>query len=96
MPCGFLFGECDDLYAASRCDLALLLAILGLGIIGHANKARFISSHILTVGGECFDHTPEAKRAMAIDFETVQKQTMNDPDLQPLWESMNGTMWEKE
>ncbi len=36
------------------------------------------------------------KRAMAIDEKTVQHEALDDPDLQPLWDSMSGTMWKKE
>ena len=36
------------------------------------------------------------KRAMAIDEKTVQREAIDDPDLQPLWDSMSGTMWKRE
>lgn len=33
---------------------------------------------------------------MAIDDKTVQREANDDPDLQPLWDSMSGTLWKKE
>jgi tetratricopeptide (TPR) repeat protein len=36
------------------------------------------------------------KQAMAIDGATVQREAMDDPDLQPLWDSMSGTLWKRE
>jgi predicted Zn-dependent protease len=36
------------------------------------------------------------KRAMAIDEDTVRKLAVDNADLKSLWESMGGTIWEKE
>ncbi len=36
------------------------------------------------------------KKAMAIDERTVKREAIDDPDLQPLWDSMSGTLWKKE
>ena len=42
----------------------------------------------------------EAKRwfrkAMAVDEDTVKRAANDDPDLKPLWDSMNGTPWKRE
>jgi tetratricopeptide (TPR) repeat protein len=35
------------------------------------------------------------KKAMAIDEHTVKKQAIDDPDLQPLWDSLGGTTWKR-
>ena len=35
------------------------------------------------------------KKAMAIDEHTVKRAAIDDPDLQPLWDSMSGTMWKR-
>ena len=35
------------------------------------------------------------KRAMAIDERAVQLTAIDDPDLQPLWDSMSGTIWKR-
>jgi len=35
------------------------------------------------------------KKAMVIDEQTVKRLAIDDPDLQPLWDSMGGTMWKK-
>ena len=32
---------------------------------------------------------------MAVDEQTVKRLAIDDPDLQPLWDSMSGTMWKK-
>jgi tetratricopeptide (TPR) repeat protein len=36
------------------------------------------------------------KKAMAIDEVTVKRTGIDDPDLQPLWDSMSGTLWKME
>lgn len=36
------------------------------------------------------------KKAMAINEPHVKSMAIDDPDLKPLWDSMDGTMWEKE
>ncbi|MGC3956981.1 MAG: tetratricopeptide repeat protein [Verrucomicrobiota bacterium] len=36
------------------------------------------------------------KKAIAIDGEIVRSQALDDEDLKPLWDSMNGTLWRKE
>jgi len=36
------------------------------------------------------------QKAMALDDKTVQKLAVDDPDLNPLWDSMSGTIWKKE
>jgi hypothetical protein len=35
------------------------------------------------------------RKAMAIDETTVKRAAIDDPDLQPLWDSMSGTFWKK-
>jgi len=35
------------------------------------------------------------KKAMAIDEHTVKRAAIDDPDLQPLWDSMSGTIWKR-
>jgi tetratricopeptide (TPR) repeat protein len=35
------------------------------------------------------------RRAMAVDEESVEPSAVDDPDLQPLWHSMNGTFWKR-
>lgn len=35
------------------------------------------------------------KKAMAIDEKTVKRIAIDDPDLQPLWDSMSGTLWKR-
>jgi len=35
------------------------------------------------------------KNAMAIDEKTVQRMALDDPELQPLWDSMSGTTWKR-
>ena len=35
------------------------------------------------------------KRAMAINEETVKRAAVDDPDLQPLWDSMGGMFWKR-
>jgi len=35
------------------------------------------------------------KRAMAIDEKAVRKKAIDDPDMQPLWKSLSGTVWKK-
>jgi hypothetical protein len=32
---------------------------------------------------------------MAIDEQTVKQAAIDDPDLQPLWDSMGGTTWKR-
>jgi predicted Zn-dependent protease len=36
------------------------------------------------------------KKASKIDNGTVKKMAVDDPDLKPLWESLGGTLWEKQ
>jgi tetratricopeptide (TPR) repeat protein len=36
------------------------------------------------------------KKAMAVDETTVKREAIADPDLQPLWDSLSGTMWMRE
>lgn len=36
------------------------------------------------------------QKAMAIDEHTVKRKAIDDDDLKPLWDSLNGTMWRKE
>jgi predicted Zn-dependent protease len=36
------------------------------------------------------------KKAARIDNAAVKKMAVEDPDLKPLWESLGGTLWEKE
>lgn len=36
------------------------------------------------------------KKAMAIEEHQVKRQGIDDPDLQPLWDSMSGTTWKRE
>jgi len=36
------------------------------------------------------------KKAMAIEEKKVQELAVDDPDLKPLWDSMNGTLWKRE
>jgi len=33
--------------------------------------------------------------AMNIDENTVKRAAIDDPDLQPLWDSMGGTSWKR-
>jgi tetratricopeptide (TPR) repeat protein len=35
------------------------------------------------------------KKAMAIDEQTVKQTAIDDPDLEPLWEGMSGTVWKR-
>jgi tetratricopeptide (TPR) repeat protein len=35
------------------------------------------------------------KMAMNIDENTVKRAAIDDPDLQPLWDSMGGTVWKR-
>jgi tetratricopeptide (TPR) repeat protein len=35
------------------------------------------------------------KKAMAIDEQIVKRTAIGDPDLQPLWDSMSGTLWKR-
>ena len=35
------------------------------------------------------------KKAMAINEETVKRAAVDDPDLQPLWDSMGGMFWKR-
>jgi tetratricopeptide (TPR) repeat protein len=35
------------------------------------------------------------RRALAVDEESVEQSVVDDPDLQPLWDSMNGTLWKR-
>jgi hypothetical protein len=35
------------------------------------------------------------KKAMAINDKAVKKIAVDDPDLKPLWDNMNGTFWNK-
>ena len=43
------------------------------------------------------NHLDEAqiwfKKAMAINEHIVKREAIDDPDLKPLWDSMNGTLW---
>ena len=32
---------------------------------------------------------------MAIDEHTVKRAAIDDPDLQPLWDIMSGTLWKR-
>jgi len=36
------------------------------------------------------------KKAMALNEKVVKEQALDDPDLKPLWDSMSGTLWERE
>jgi Tfp pilus assembly protein PilF len=36
------------------------------------------------------------KKAMAIDEQTAKRLAIDDPDLKPLWDSMAGTVWNRE
>lgn len=36
------------------------------------------------------------KKAMAIEEDEVRRVGIDDPDLQPLWDSMSGSVWKKE
>jgi hypothetical protein len=33
---------------------------------------------------------------MAMDEQTVKRTAIDDPDLQPFWDSMGGSYWKKE
>ena len=46
--------------------------------------------------GELKEAEQWLKKAAKIDNAAVQKMAVNDPDLKPLWESLGGTLWEKE
>jgi Flp pilus assembly protein TadD len=35
------------------------------------------------------------RRAKAVDEESVEQSAVYDPDLQPLWDFMNGTLWKR-
>ena len=35
------------------------------------------------------------KRAIAVDQKAVQEAAIDDPDLEPLWDSMGGTVWKR-
>lgn len=35
------------------------------------------------------------RKAMVLDEESVKQAAVEDPDLQPLWDSRNGTMWKR-
>ena len=35
-------------------------------------------------------------KAMEIDTKAVQRISLDDPDLKPLWDSMSGTIWKRE
>jgi tetratricopeptide (TPR) repeat protein len=35
------------------------------------------------------------KKAMALDEQAVKESALDDPDLQPLWDSMSGTLWKR-
>ena len=44
-----------------------------------------------------FDEATEwFKKAMTLNEKIVQKMGIDDPDLQPLWDSMSGTIWKRE
>jgi tetratricopeptide (TPR) repeat protein len=36
------------------------------------------------------------KKAMAIDEKAAKESALEDPDLKPLWDSMDGTIWKRE
>ena len=36
------------------------------------------------------------RKAMKLDEHTVKHEAIDDPDLQPLWDSMSGTLWKRE
>lgn len=36
------------------------------------------------------------QRAMTINEKEVQRAAIDDPDLQPLWDSLSGTLWKRE
>jgi hypothetical protein len=46
--------------------------------------------------GELEESMQWFKKAMVIDTKAVQKIAVDDPDLQPLWDSMSGTLWRRE
>lgn len=45
--------------------------------------------------GRCDEAESWFKRAMEIDAETVKREAIDDPDLDPLWKSKENTFWKR-
>jgi len=46
--------------------------------------------------GELKEAEQWLKKAIVIDEKKVQKLAVDNPDLKPLWDSMDGTIWKRE
>jgi len=67
-------------------------------------KDKFPTEHVIPCNLACYsaqlnqlkDAGKWFKQAMMIDEHNVKRTAVTDPDLEPLWNSMGGTMWKRE
>ena len=102
--CAQLVGEVAD---DARAGLARRKAGGGIPLakgILLAAEGRFPGDYLIRSNLACYcsqlHQFEEARKwleqAVAIDGRTVKKIATGDPDLQPLWDSLGGTLWQRE